>query len=171
MKGMYIINHIAKTYFSTQFKNVERIMLYPIDCQQQCLDYLLKSAAKTDFGKKYDYSSIYQYDTFAQRVPISNYEDLYPYIERMIMGEKDVLWQGKTIWFSKSSGTSGNRSKFIPVSRESLIECNYKGGKDTFALYLNNRPDSKLFTAFSTIIIFISNKISIIKRNLTGFIA
>lgn len=146
MTGIHIVNRIATIYFMAHQKGVERVMLRPIDCQKKCFDRLLKMAAKTAWGKKYDYRTIKQYDTFKERVPINDYNTLYPYIEQMIRGEKDVLWRGKTTWFSKSSGTSGSKSKYIPVSRESLIQCNYKGGKDTFALYLNNRPDSKMFT-------------------------
>ncbi|MDR1459024.1 MAG: GH3 auxin-responsive promoter family protein, partial [Bacteroidales bacterium] len=146
MKGIHIVNRIATFYFTAYQKNVERIMLRPIDCQKQCFEHLMKHAAKTVWGKKYDYRTIKQYDTFRKRIPVNDYNTLYPYIERMIMGEKDVLWKGKTVWFSKSSGTSGSKSKYIPVSRESLIQCNFKGGRDTFALYLNNRPKSKMFT-------------------------
>jgi len=146
MRRLQIINRIAKNFFAVHQKNVERMMLYPIDCQQQCFDYLIKTAKNTDFGKKYEYRYIRQYDTFRDRVPINDYKSLYPSIERMIMGEKNVLWQGKTTWFSKSSGTTGSKSKFIPVSRESLFECNYKGGKDSITMYLNNRSDSQIFT-------------------------
>ena len=146
MEKLHIINRVATKYFLAQLNNVKQIMLHPVDCQQRCFDYLIKTAAKTDFGKQYDYNTVKHYDTFRDRVPVNDYHSLYPYIERMIMGEKDVLWRGKTTWFSKSSGTSGSKSKFIPVSRESLVDCNFKGGKDTFALYLNNRPDSKLFS-------------------------
>jgi hypothetical protein len=146
MKYIYIVNRIATTYFLAHQKNVERIMLHPIDCQKQCFDRLLKSAAKTAYGKKYDYHTIKQYDIFKQRIPVNDYSTLYPYIKRMIMGEENVLWKGKTVWFSKSSGTSGSKSKFIPITSESLTQCNYKGGKDTLALYLNNRPASKMFT-------------------------
>jgi hypothetical protein len=146
MQEINIVNRIAKNYFKSYLKNVEQFLVHPLDCQQQCLDSLLKEAAKTEWGKKYDYPTIKQYHSFKQRVPITDYNTLFPYIERMIAGEKDVLWKGKTTWFSKSSGTSENKSKYIPVSRDSLFDCNYKGGKYTFALYLNNRPDSKLFT-------------------------
>lgn len=146
MKPIYIINNIAKQYFSSHFKDVERVMLHPHDCQKQCFDNLINKARNTDWGKKYDYRSVNHYDTFKERVPVNDYNSLYPYIERMIMGEKDVLWNGKVSWFSKSSGTSGSKSKYIPVSWDSLLHCNYKGGKDTFAMYLNNRPDSKLYT-------------------------
>ena len=146
MKGLHIINRIAKTYFVAHQKNIEKMMFQPLDCQQQWFDYLLKAAANTEWGKKYDYQSVKQYDRFCEQIPVSDYNALYPYIERMIMGEKDVLWCGKTIWFAKSSGTSGSKSKFIPMSMESLYKCNYKGGKDSLTMYLNNRPDSKLFT-------------------------
>ena len=145
-KPLYIINNIAKKYFSAHFKDIERVMLHPHDCQKQCFDNLIGKAKNTEWGKQFDYSSINQYDTYRQRVPINDYHSLYPYIERMIMGEKDILWRGKIDWYSKSSGTSGSKSKYIPVSRDSLVGCNYKGGKDTLAMYLNNRPDSKLYT-------------------------
>jgi hypothetical protein len=146
MKGIHIVNRIAKTYFAAHLKSIDRMLLRPLDCQKQCLDNLLKSAAKTEWGKKYDYPTIKQYDTFRQRIPVNDYNTLYPYIEQMIMGKKNVLWQGKIVWFSKSSGTSGSKSKYIPVSWNSLRECNYKGGRDTLALYLNNRPNTKMFT-------------------------
>jgi hypothetical protein len=146
MKGIHIVNRIATTYFSGRQKILERMMLRPIDCQKQCFDNLIQSAAKTEWGKKYDYTHIKQYDTFKQRIPVNDYNTLYPYIEQMIMGKKDVLWKGKTVWFSKSSGTSGSKSKYIPVSWDSLIACNYKGAKDTLTLYLNNRPHSKMFS-------------------------
>ncbi len=146
MKPVYIINNIAKKYFSSHFKDVERVMQHPHDCQEQCFDNLINKAKHTDWGKQYDYHSINHYDVYKERVPINDYNSLYPYIERMIMGEKNVLWEGKVNWFSKSSGTSGSKSKYIPVSWDSLLHCNYKGGKDTFAMYLNNHPDSKLYT-------------------------
>ncbi|MCL2131145.1 MAG: GH3 auxin-responsive promoter family protein [Lentimicrobiaceae bacterium] len=122
------------------------MMNNPIDCQRVCLENLLKKAAKTVWGTQYDYASIKNLETFKSRVPVSDYQSLYPFIERMISGEKNVLWQGVTDWFSKSSGTSGSKSKFIPVSSESLSDNNYKSGRDSFTLYFNNRPDSKLFT-------------------------
>jgi hypothetical protein len=141
-----IIHKIACTYFSLNEKNMDYMMNNPIDCQQVALNNLLKKARKTQWGTQYGYASIKNQETYKNRVPVSNYDSLYPYIERMIAGERNVLWHNKISWFSKSSGTSGSRSKFIPVSRESLNDCNYKSGRDSFTLYLNNRPDSKLFT-------------------------
>ena len=144
--GLEIINKMIRTYFSFNEKNISYMMNNPIDCQQVILNNLLKKAAKTDWGKQYDYGSIKNQDTFKSRVPIGDYQSLQPYINRMILGEKNVLWHNTVKWYSKSSGTSSSKSKFIPVSNESLQHCNYKGGGDSFTLYLNNRPDSKLFT-------------------------
>jgi hypothetical protein len=144
--GLEIINKAVSLYFSLNEKNIDYMMNNPVECQQITLINLLKKAAKTQWGQKYDYSTIKNQETFKSRVQINDYQTLYPYIERMIAGEKNVLWHDTVKWFSKSSGTSNNKSKFIPVSRESLIGCNYKGGRDSFTLYLNNRPDSKLLT-------------------------
>ena len=144
--GFDIINRTVRVYFSINEKNIAYMMDNPFDCQQVVLSDLLKKAEKTQWGRQYDYASIKNWETFQSRVPIGDYQSLYPFIERMILGEKNVLWHDRVKWFSKSSGTSGSKSKFIPVSRESLIDCNYKGGRDSFTLYLNNRPDSKLFT-------------------------
>ena len=144
--GLEIINKIVRTYFFLNEKNIDYMMNNPIDCQQVLLNDLLKKNRKTEWGTQYDYASIKNQETFKLRVPVSDYQSLYPFIERMILGEKNVLWHGAIKWFSKSSGTSGSKSKFIPVSHESLINGNYKSGRDSFTLYLNNRPDSKLFT-------------------------
>jgi len=144
--GFEIINKIVRTYFFLNEKNIDYMMQHSVDCQQNLLKNLLKKAAKTEWGTQYGYDSIKNQETFKKRVPVNNYDSLYPFIERMILGEKNILWHDKIDWFSKSSGTSGSKSKFIPVSRESLIQCNYKSGRDSFTLYLNNRPDSKLFT-------------------------
>jgi len=144
--GFEIIHKTVCLYFSLNEKSINYMMNNPIDCQRILLSNLLRKAEKTDWGRQYDYSSIKDWETFKSRVPVNDYQSLYPYIERMIAGEKNVLWHDTVKWFSKSSGTSGSKSKFIPVSKESLLENNYKGGRDTFTLYLNNCPHSKLFT-------------------------
>ena len=86
--------------------------------------------------------------TFAQyqsNVPISAYEDFTPFIERILRGEKNVLWPGRTKWFAKSSGTTSDKSKYIPVSEDTLVNCHYRGGKDLLSLYMHNNPNSNLF--------------------------
>lgn len=96
---------------------------------------LMKDAAHTEWGLKYGYKDIKRYQDF-QRVPIQTYEEIKPYVERMRHGEKDVLWRGEVQWFAKSSGTTNDKSKFIPVSREGLHDIHYAGGMDAVALYL-----------------------------------
>ncbi|NME67060.1 GH3 auxin-responsive promoter family protein [Flammeovirga aprica] len=134
------INWISKR----RMHQIEHFMMHPIEVQEYLFKDLISSAAQTEWGKKYDYSSIKNLDTFEERVPISTYEDLSPYIERMIRGEQNILWPSKITDFSKSSGTTNARSKFIPVSKEALEDCHYKAGKDLITIYLNNHPTSKV---------------------------
>ncbi|OAV67176.1 GH3 auxin-responsive promoter [Bacteroidales bacterium Barb6XT] len=107
---------------------------------------LLQEARHTEWGLKYDYKSIRSYADFCRRVPLQTYDDLKPYISRMINGEKDVLWHSVVRWYAKSSGTTNDKSKFIPVTREILWGCHYKGAVDCVALYLQNNPGSRFFS-------------------------
>lgn len=121
-------------------------MKYPLDVQDEWLHTLISSAENTEWGKLYDYKSILTVQQFKERVPIQNYDTLKPYIERMLQGEQNILWPSEVKWFAKSSGTTSDRSKFIPVSEEALEECHFKGGKDMLSIYCNNRPNSQMFT-------------------------
>ena len=125
---------------------IELFMKYPHEVQEEWLHNLLDTAKNTEWGKTYGYADIKSSDEFKNRVPIQTYDTLKPYIERMLAGEQGVLWPSEIKWFAKSSGTTNDRSKFIPVSEESLEECHYKGGKDLLSIYCNNRPESKIFT-------------------------
>jgi hypothetical protein len=116
------------------------------DIQQRQLLELLHSAARTEWGRKFDFGSIRDEATFAQRVPLQTYDTLKSSIGRMINGEKNVLWPSRISWYAKSSGTTNDRSKFIPVTPEILRRCHYRGGSDTVGLYLRNHPDSRLFS-------------------------
>lgn len=125
---------------------IELFIKYPYDVQDEWFHSLISSAQHTEWGKEHGYSSIYTQEQFKSRVPIQNYDTLKPYIERMLAGEQNVLWPSEIKWFAKSSGTTNDRSKFIPVSEESLEECHFKGGKDLLTMYCDNRPDTKIFT-------------------------
>lgn len=114
--------------------------------QEIQLERLLRLAKDTAFGMRYDFKSIKTYDDFVARVPIATYDDLKEDIMRMLRGEKNILWQGQTKWFAKSSGTTEDKSKFIPVTPDVLSKCHYQGGKDVVWSYLRNRPDSRLFS-------------------------
>ncbi|WP_181305244.1 GH3 auxin-responsive promoter family protein [Rufibacter sp. XAAS-G3-1] len=118
---------------------------YPHDVQNELFTNLITTARSTEWGQKYGYSDKLSVREFQERVPICAYEDLYPYIERVMRGEDNVLWPSKVEWFAKSSGTTNARSKFIPVSPEALEDCHYKGGKDMLSIYVNNYPDTKVF--------------------------
>tara|TARA_B100000953_G_scaffold269650_1_gene239495 strand:- start:2355 stop:3755 length:1401 start_codon:yes stop_codon:yes gene_type:complete len=106
-------------------------------------------AKNTQIGREYDFKSIKNYKDFAERVPIQNYENVEPLIERSRRGENNIFWPTPIKWFAKSSGTTNAKSKFIPVSPESLEDCHYAASKDLLCLYLNNNEDSQLFTGKS----------------------
>lgn len=143
---MTIVNSIFTWIMKKRMHQIELFIKYPHDVQDEWFQTLISDAQNTEWGKKYDYSSIYNQDQFKERVPIQNYESLKPYIEKMMNGEQNVLWPSEVKWFAKSSGTTNDRSKFIPVSEEALEECHFKGGKDLLSMYCNNRPDARIFT-------------------------
>ncbi len=125
---------------------IEHFRNNPNEVQLETFRNLLSTAKNTEWGKRYGFEEIKSGETFKERVPVSSYEQLFPEIDRMMKGEQNILWPSHVTWFAKSSGTTNARSKFIPVSPESLEDCHYKGGKDMLAIYVNNRPDTKLFT-------------------------
>ncbi|SHJ02797.1 GH3 auxin-responsive promoter family protein [Flavobacterium haoranii] len=144
-----IINSIASWILKKRIHQMELFLKYPHEVQEELLHSLLKSAENTVIGKKYDFSSIKNYKTFAERVPVSTYEDLEPLIEQTRKGAQNVFWNTPIKWFAKSSGTTNAKSKFIPVSSEALENCHYKASKDLLCLYLNNNEESQLFTGKS----------------------
>ena len=140
-----IINSFASWVLKQRIHQIELFLIYPNEVQEELLMNLIQSSKNTVLGKEYEYSSINSYATFAERVPISTYEELQPLIERTRQGEQNVFWEEPIKWFAKSSGTTNAKSKFIPVSNEALEDCHYKGSKDLLCLYLNNNEDSELF--------------------------
>lgn len=143
---MAFVNSIFTWLMKKRIHQIELFMKYPYDVQQEWFHNLIDSAENTEWGKMYDYKSILTPQQYQERVPIQNYDTLKPYIERMLAGEQNILWPSDIKWFAKSSGTTSDRSKFIPVSKESLEECHFKGGKDMLSIYCNNRPDNQMFT-------------------------
>ncbi len=143
---MAIVNSIFTWYMKKRVHQIELFMKYPLDVQEEWFHTLISSAENTEWGKRYDYKSIETQHQFKERVPIQNYDTLKPYIERMLRGEQNLLWPSDIKWFAKSSGTTSDRSKFIPVSEESLQECHFKGGKDLLSIFCNNRPNNQILT-------------------------
>jgi hypothetical protein len=142
---MYFLHKIASWLLKGRISQIEYFMRNPTDVQLDIFWQLIEKSSHTDWGKKYHYADISSLEDFRQRVPISSYEKLYPWIERMMRGEPNVLWPDSVNWFAKSSGTTNDSSKFIPVTRESLYDCHFKAGKDLLAIYFHNHPNSNLF--------------------------
>ena len=142
---MPIINSIVSWLMKKRMHQIELFIQYPQEVQNECIFRLLDAAKNTEWGKKYGYASISSEAEFKMRVPIQEYDEIKPYIDRLRKGESNILWPGEIRWFAKSSGTSGSKSKFIPVSQESMNDCHFKGGKDMLSLYCNAYPQTHLF--------------------------
>lgn len=125
---------------------IEGWKTHPQDAQREVLQDLVTAAQYTEFGKKYNFSTLFNIRSFKQTVPIHEYEDMKPYIQRTMEGEQHVLWNTPIYWFAKSSGTTSDKSKFIPVSDESLEDCHYKAAKDVLSMYYQYNPESELLT-------------------------
>ena len=142
---MELINSIFNWVMKKRIHDIDLFMKYPHEVQEELIRGLINKAAKTEFGKKYDFQSIRNSDEFKARVPLHTYEQMFPYIERLLKGEQKILWPSEIKWFAKSSGTTNAQSKFIPVSLEALNDCHFKGGKDLLSVYVNNHPETRIF--------------------------
>ncbi len=142
---MAILNSIASWFMKKRMHQIELFMKYPHDVQDEWQSKLVKSARDTEFGKKHGFASINSYQDFKEQIPFQDYESLKPQIERVRRGEQNILWNTEIKWFAKSSGTT-DKSKFLPVSKESLDGCHYNGGRDMVTLHCVNNPDTQLFT-------------------------
>ncbi|MBO2543011.1 GH3 auxin-responsive promoter family protein [Salegentibacter sp. BDJ18] len=144
-----LVNSIASWFLKKRIHQMELFIKYPHEVQDELLRHLLSKAKNTEIGKKYGFSEIKNHNQFASRVPIQQYEDYQACIERSRQGETNIFWPTPIKWFAKSSGTTSAKSKFIPVSEDSLEHCHYNAGKDLLCMYLNNNPQSQLFTGKS----------------------
>lgn len=143
---MAILNSIFSWIMKQRIHQIELFIKYPHEVQNDWLFKLVTTAQDTEWGLKHDYRSIRTPEDFRNRIPIQHYDSLKPYILRLRQGENNLLWPSDIKWFAKSSGTTNDKSKFIPVSIESLEECHFKGGKDLLSIYCNNNPETKLFS-------------------------
>lgn len=142
---MPIINSFISWLMKKRIHQIELFMKYPHEVQQEVFQKLITTASDTEWGNKYKYHEIKNYAQFSSRVPLQDYEDLKQYVVRLKQGEKNLLWPGEVKWFAKSSGTTNDKSKFIPVTREALEECQFKAGKDMLSIYCSNNPYTKIF--------------------------
>ncbi len=141
---MGIISPAIKRFLKLRSSVIDNFMLNPIDTQKRVFNDLISSAQFTEYGKKYDFQHLNSIAEYQQKVPLNNYDSLKPFIQRILEGEQNILWPSEITWFAKSSGTTSDKSKFIPVSKEALDDNHYKSGKDAIALYLSNHPESKI---------------------------
>lgn len=143
------LNTLMSKIMLMRLPQIENFMKNPLDVQHKVFCQLIDSAKDTVWGKYYDYKSIKDEETYNKRVPLNDYNSLLPFFTRILKGEQNILWNGEIKWFSKSSGTTAGKSKLIPVSKESLEDCHYKGGKDMLSIYCNNHPNSNIFSGSS----------------------
>ena len=146
------ITSIARFYFHKRQKELERHGKEGVQMQAEVLKSLLERASDTEYGRDHIFNMTRSYEEFTHNVPVNTYEELKGDIDRMRHGEKDILWPGVVKWYAKSSGTTNDKSKFIPVSDEGLQNIHYQGGNDAVAMYLQNNPKSRLFDGKSLIL-------------------
>ena len=142
---MALINSVLSWLMKKRFHQIELFMKYPHEVQEELLKKLIFNGKNTEWGKRYDFQSIKTRKEFANRIPIHQYEDIKDDIDRVRKGEQNIFWNSEIKLFAKSSGTTSEKSKFIPVSQEALEECHYKGGKDMASIYCHNYPDAQIF--------------------------
>ena len=143
---MKIFNSIFSWVIKKRIHDIEFFKQFPQEVQDEGLQKLIDTAKDTEWGKRYNYSSISSLEEYKARVPIQDYESLRNDILRVKNGEQNILWPSEIKWFAKSSGTTTDKSKYIPVSKESLYDCHYKGGKDLLSMYCNNVEDHTLYS-------------------------
>jgi hypothetical protein len=142
---MKLFNAILRRYLINQLPDIDKYRQHAVPLQKKVLTHLIKKASNTEFGKQYHFKEMKSYTDFSSKVPVQTYNDIKPSIDRMIMGEQNILWSTDVKWFSKSSGTTSERSKYIPVSNESLRYCHIRGGRDVLASYCNMFPETSIF--------------------------
>ncbi|MBK8499659.1 MAG: GH3 auxin-responsive promoter family protein [Flavobacteriales bacterium] len=146
------LNALVSFLTKKRLQQIELFKENPRMAQLEVFHYLINAARYTEWGRKHDYSGIAHPDDLRKRVALQDYEDVKPFVERLRKGEQNLLWPTDMRWFAKSSGTTGARSKYIPVSREALEDCHYKGGKDLIAFHYQHFPESKLYQGMSLVV-------------------
>ena len=136
---------LIRPVFSPRCRKLDLYATQAEALQRAVLRRLTGKASNTEWGRAHGYGSGLTYEDFARQTPLNTYEELKGLIDRMRQGERDVLWPGRVKWYAKSSGTTNDKSKFIPVSVDGLHDTHYAGGKDAVVWYLRNNPQSRIF--------------------------
>jgi hypothetical protein len=147
-----MLTAIARKFLSKRIRELENYSMNYEKIQREQLNSLLADAGKTEFGLTYKFNEIKSPELFSERVPLIEYDDIAPHIERMLKGDENVLWQGKIKHFAQSSGTTSAKSKYLPISKQSLKSMHYRGVYDAMALYFHLNPTSKFLTGKSLVV-------------------
>ena len=142
---MPFIPSVIKWINAKRLSQIDLFRRYPVETQQEVLTRLLSHSKNTLWGIQHGYSDIMTHDQFSRNVPLQDYDDLLPYVDRLRAGEKNLLWPGEVKWFAKSSGTTSSKSKFIPITEQSLERTHFRGAKDTLILYTALNPTTRIF--------------------------
>jgi hypothetical protein len=142
---MPVISSVIKWLNTKRLHQIDLFKNHPVEIQQETLKRLLHDSRNTVWGKEHGYAGISTHAQYRNNVPLQDYEDLIPYVDRLRAGEKDLLWPGEVKWFAKSSGTTSTKSKFIPVTGEALVHTHFRGAKDCLALYTAINPSTRIF--------------------------
>lgn len=143
---MALLSSFLSWWMKKRIHQIELFIKYPHEVQQDVFQKLISSAQNTEWGKKHDYYSVKSIQDYRNRVPMQDYDSMKPFIQRLMSGEQNILWPSEIKWFAKSSGTTSDKSKFIPVSYEAIEDCHFKGAKDLLSIYCNNHSLTKIFT-------------------------
>jgi len=142
---MPFIPAVIKLINAKRLSQIDLFRRYPVETQEEVLTRLLSHSKNTLWGTQHGYSDIMTHDQFSRNVPLQDYDDLLPYVDRLRAGEKNLLWPGEVKWFAKSSGTTSSKSKFIPITEHSLERTHFRGAKDTLILYTALNPTTRIF--------------------------
>ena len=146
------VNSFMSWYLRKRIPTIEYNMQHGAEVQLKVFNNLISEVRKTSFGRDFKLYEVKTIDEYRKRVPLFEYDQIKPYIQRVMHGEQRVLWPGDINWFAKSSGTTSDKSKFIPVSYEALDECQFRGSRDVLAYYYANNPEAKVFQGKGLII-------------------
>ncbi|HNW49227.1 MAG TPA: GH3 auxin-responsive promoter family protein, partial [Bacteroidales bacterium] len=142
---MSVVTKVFNLYSYKRLKVLDETRMDPWRFQREWFDKILKSGSNTSFGKEHNFGSLSDISGFQKVAPLLDYDKIEPYIDRVRSGEDYVLWDSKIKWFAKSSGTSSSKSKFIPITNESISSCHYDGMQNMLATYMSQNPESRLF--------------------------
>lgn len=148
---MNLFGNLVAEYLKLRISKIRHYLEHPMEVQLSLLAGLLDDARDTEIGRTYGFEDIADYAAFRERVPVVTYEGFFPYIQRVINGEQQVIWPSEIKWFAKSSGTTSDKSKFIPVSKEALDTCHFRGPRDLMCMYAHNNPGTQVFSGKSLI--------------------